>query len=133
MLGKRFGCDLCKYSGTVGNGAHRPYFLPVMTTIATAPQPETPQKPKWLRTDNSACKQRGRQLGPGVFEFKEKRFSGTPAKRKVRAVITLADYSEEQRNHYAEAYYGSLAGLMKENLEDWEFILAECIFEQLSL
>ena len=100
---------------------------------ATHPQPGTTAKPKWLRTDDSACKQRGRQLGPGVFEFKEKRFLGTPAKRKVRAIITLADYSEERRNHYAEMFYGSLAGLMKDNLDDWEFILAECIFEQLSL
>lgn len=51
----------------------------------------------------------------------------------MRATINLADYPEERRNYYAEAYYGSLAGLIKDNLEDWEFILAECIFEQLSL
>lgn len=100
---------------------------------APCPQSETTAKPKWLRTDDSACKQRGRQLGPGLFEFKEKRFLGTPARRKVRATINLADYSEERRNYYAELFYGSLAGLMKDNLDDWEWILAECIFEQLPL
>ena len=104
-----------------------------MTATATLPQPGTAQKPKWLRTDDSACKQRGRQLAPGVYEFKEKRFMGTPAKRKVRAIITLADYSEERQNYYASLFYGSLAVLIKENLPDWEFILAECIFEQLAL
>lgn len=102
-------------------------FSLVMTAIATRPQTETTAKPKWLRTDDST-KQKGRQLAPGIFEFKEKRFG-----RKVRATVVLAGYPEERRNYYAEAYYGSLAGLMKDNFEDWEFILAECIFEQLSL
>lgn len=104
-----------------------------MTAIATLPQPETTKKPKWLVTDGSACKQKGRQLAPGVYEFKEKRFMGTPARRKVRAIITLAEYSPERRNYYAESFYGSLAELIAENFEDWEWILAECIFEQLSL
>lgn len=103
------------------------FFLRVMTAIATLPQTETNTKPAWLRTDDST-KQKGRQLAPGIFEFKEKRNG-----RKVRATVVLADYPEERRNYYAEAYYGSLAGLIKENFADWEFILAECIFEQLSL
>jgi hypothetical protein len=105
-----------------------------MSAIATIHQTATTQKPAWVVTDGSACKQKGRQLGPGVYEFKEKRDFGPGKRRKVRAIITLADYSEERRNYYAEAYYGSLAGLMQENLvDDWEWILAECIFEQLSL
>lgn len=97
----------------------------MLTTLTPQTNPTT--KPAWTVTDSST-KQKGRQLSPGVFEFKEKRFG-----RKVRATIVLADYDEERRNYYAEAYYGSLTGLMKDNLADWEWILAECIFEQLSL
>lgn len=107
--------------------AHFPIF---MTAITTRPQTAPAQKPAWIVTDGSACKQKGRQLAPGVYEFKEKRYMGTPAKCKVRGIIALADYNEERRNYYAEAYYGSLAGLMKECMADWEWILAECIFEQ---
>ena len=93
--------------------------------LSLQPQTDSPQaKPSWVLTDAST-KQKGRQLGPGVYEFKEKRHG-----RKVRATVVLADYPEERRDYYAEAYYGSLAGLMKENFEDWEWILAECIFEQ---
>lgn len=103
-----------------------PLHSPLMLT-ALSPKPESTTKPEWIVTDSST-KQKGRQLGPGVFEFKEKRFG-----RRVRATIVLADYNEEQRNNYAEAYYGSLAGLMKDCLTDWEWILAECVFEQLSL
>ncbi len=119
-----FGCGLCT-TQQAGNGA-RPPIIPLMLT-ATSPRIETAPKPVWLRTDDST-KQKGRQLGPGIFEFKEKRFG-----RKVRATIVLADYPEGRRNYYAEAYYGSLAGLMEECLDEWEFILAECIFEQISL
>lgn len=93
--------------------------------LSLQPQTDSPQtKPKWVLTDAST-KQKGRMLAPGVYEFKEKRYGC-----KVKATVVLADYSQERRDYYAEAYYGSLAGLMKDNFEDWEWILAECIFEQ---
>lgn len=101
--------------------------FPLMLT--TLPPTEKTAKPAWLHTDDSACKQRGRQLAPGVFEFKEKR----KCRGQVRATIYLADYNEERRNDFASTFYGSLAGLKKECEDDWQFILAECIFEQLSL
>ncbi|MDF7815278.1 hypothetical protein [Hymenobacter sp. YC55] len=96
----------------------------MLPTVSPSTQPTMPA---WVVTDSST-KQKGRELAPGIYEFKEKR-SG----RKVRATILLADYNEERRNYYAEAYYGSLAGLMKECMKDWEWILAECIFEQQEL
>lgn len=49
-----------------------------MTVTATSPQTVITQKPAWLRTDDSACKQRGRQLGPGLFEFKVKTLPRDP-------------------------------------------------------
>ena len=101
-----------------------------MTTAPTIPAPEvSPKKPKWLRIDDSACKQRGRQLGPGVYEFKEKR----PRVGKVRATIVLVEYDEARQERDAGTYYGSLAGLKADCAEDWQFILAECIFELLPL
>lgn len=113
--------------GKPGNGARPlPFF---MQTAEATPSTE---KDAWLLCDDST-KQYGRQLGPGVFEFKEKR----PHVGKVRAIITLADYNEERREYYAQGYYssaeGALAGLKADCGDDWEWILAECIFEQLSL
>jgi hypothetical protein len=97
--------------------------------MQTAEANPSTKKDAWLLCDDDT-KQYGRQLGEGVFEFKEKR----PKWRggQVQGVVTLADYNEERREHYASIYYGSLAGLKADCGEDWEWILAECIFEMTS-
>jgi hypothetical protein len=89
---------------------------------------ETLNTPKWITTD-SDTRQKGRQLGPGVYEFKERRNG-----QKFRRTVVLADYSTERQEYYISAYYGSLAKLRAEfpEPEDADWLLAECIFEQLS-
>lgn len=94
-------------------------------TVVSAPV-ATPST-AWTLTDPDA-QQYGRQLAPGVYEFKEKR-----GRSEFQATVKLADYSPERRNYYCEAFYGSLADLLAQfpDPQDWEWLLAECIFEQL--
>jgi RNA polymerase subunit RPABC4/transcription elongation factor Spt4 len=93
----------------------------------------------WVLTDPDNF-QLGRQIGDKLYEFKE--FSGmiTEGMTLDEALtrefdwteynVDLNDYSEAEREKVAEGYYGSLNDLKEQCGDSWEWILAECIFEQ---
>lgn len=74
---------------------------------------------KWVETDPDN-KQFGRHLGGVRFEFKE---------RGVQEIVDLSKESDAKKESVASSYYGSLANLKRDNGDGWEWILAECIFE----
>lgn len=80
---------------------------------------------RWTCTDPDN-KQYGRQVGDGVFEFKEPHSDG----ELTEMIIDLNKYSEEQQEKYVSAYYANIQEVVDEygDLADW--IIAECIFEQ---
>lgn len=79
-------------------------------------------KLKWTLTDPDRF-QYGRKVSDGVYQFKEADKADT---------IVLANYSDDYKEEVAETYYKDLNDLKQIYGEDWEFILAECIFEQTS-
>lgn len=85
----------------------------------------------WQCTDPDN-KQYGLQLREGVYLFKEKNHFHeiNDEGEWIEIEINLAGYSDESREEIASTYYGSLNELKEQNGDSWEWILAECIFEQ---
>lgn len=96
----------------------------------------------WQCTDPDQY-QFGRRLGTREFEFREfDHFSIFPAEvdtieeaeamtdNWTEMVVNLDDYSDEEKEDVSKAYYGSLDELKEQNGDAWEWVLAECIFEQ---
>ena len=82
----------------------------------------------WVNTDPDN-EQYGRKLHDGHYEFKEKdRFN--EEEEWIIIDILLSMYTEEQIENHVSAYYCSLAELKEQCGDDWEWIVAECIFEQ---
>jgi len=50
----------------------------------------------------------------------------------IEDTITLADFSDQEISKHISAYYGSLEELKAIYGDDWQWIVAECIFEQTS-
>ena len=96
----------------------------------------------WEMTDGSLF-QFGRKIAEGVFEFKEfdrnnYSLQHTPypalvwddSEKWVVETIELKNYSAQEFENHISAYYNSLDEVKEEYGNDWEFIVAECIFEQ---
>lgn len=101
--------------------------------------------------------QYGRKVREGVYEFREfdrqnfvetfkglKKMSYENSSRQIKAnfnssefwvelTIMMAHYSESEIENHISAYHKNLAELKEIYGDDWEFIVAEIIFEQESL
>jgi hypothetical protein len=85
----------------------------------------------WTLTDPDND-QYGLELREGVYLFKEKNHFHeiNDEGEWIEIQVNLKDYSEEKREEIASMYYGSLDELKSHYGDNWEWILAECIFEQ---
>lgn len=103
---------------------------------------------EWKLTDPDNF-QYGRKIREGVYEFKEydrinygMNLDDYPTEDIYidsvfdnsefweEMTIVMAHYTPEQIEKHVSAYYGSLAELKEICGDDWEWIVAECIFEQ---
>lgn len=75
----------------------------------------------WVCTDPD-CDQWGRAFGRGVYQFRQGDFSEQ---------IDINEFSEQDLNNEVASFYGSLADLKEVCGDDWEWIAAECIFENM--
>jgi hypothetical protein len=100
---------------------------------------------KWTCTDPDNF-QYGRRLCSGVYQFKEW-IGGSklevPIDKFVKDcfdepgsweedTIVLSNFNEQEIESHVSGYYGSLKELKETCGDDWEWIVAECIFEQQS-
>ncbi len=99
----------------------------------------------WTCTDPDNF-QYGRKLSPGVYQFKEwigggllnEEVSITVEKEFNKSgcweedTIVLANFNDDEIRGHVSAYYDSLEQLKETYGDDWEWIVAECIFEQQS-
>ena len=88
---------------------------------------------EWVCTD-ADNDQWGRQLSETKFEFKEKNhfaeFDQDEADEYIEFEVDLNQYFDEQIAELVSPYYGSLNELKEICGDDWQWIMAECIFEQ---
>lgn len=97
---------------------------------------------KWICTDPDNF-QYGRRLCSGVYQFKEWIGGGkleVPIDKFVKDcfdepgnweedTIVLSNFSEQEIEDFVSGYYGSLKELKETCGDDWEWIVAECVFE----
>ena len=102
-------------------------------------------KLKWTCTDPDNF-QYGRKLSSGVYQFKEwigDEKPKIPIDKSIKDcfdesgnweedTIVLKNFDEQEIENHVSAYYGSLKELKESCGDDWEWIVAECIFEQQS-
>lgn len=117
--------------------------------------PEVDHNIPWTCTDPDNF-QYGRKMSPGVYQFKEydrniadgkfyklKAMDYEEAKKIVDAdfntpdfwiddTIVLANFNDKEIHEHISAYYDSLDAIKEIYGDDWEWIVAECIFEQQS-
>lgn len=97
-------------------------------------------KTNWILTDPNLY-QYGRYIGGTHYEFKEfDRYNYTyPSdidsvfeddQYWEEMTIVLSHYSDKQIEKYIKGYYDSIDEVKDIYGSDWEFIVAECIFEQ---
>ena len=86
---------------------------------------------KWICTDPDT-NQYGRKLSDKLYEFKQDmKYNGVIVTEEDE--INLNDYTEEEINDHLSPYGWSIEQLKDENtLEDAEWLMAECIFEQIA-
>ncbi len=88
--------------------------------------------PEWTCTDPDN-QQYGRKIGDGHYEFKERNpgFEINPIEEDewVQIDIILAHYTDAEIKKHVSAYYNSLEELKEIYGDNWEWIVAECIFE----
>lgn len=100
----------------------------------------------WTCTDPDNF-QYGRKLSPGVYQFKEWIGGGKLDEKITETIekefnnsgnweedtIVLENFNEQEIRGHVSAYYDSLEQLKEiYGSVDWEWIVAECIFEQQS-
>jgi hypothetical protein len=110
--------------------------------------PEIDHNTPWTCTDPDN-NQYGRKLSPGVYQFKEwdrneycssgicdspefKKDNFNNSRFWKENTIVLANFNEQEIREHISAYYNSLEQLKEIYGDDWEWIVAECIFEQTS-
>lgn len=87
-------------------------------------------KTDWICTDPN-MNQWGRKIEDKVYEFKQDTYYPDGTIVKEKAEIDLNDYTEKEINDHLLAYGWCIEQLKEENsLEDAEWLMAECIFEQ---
>lgn len=105
----------------------------------------------WEATDPDVY-QYGRTILPGVYQFRQLKPEHLPdadyyeedtyeqqnqqawndPRIWVDKTIRLDDYSEAQQQEFVAAFYGTLGHLYQQHGADGDFLLAECIFEQVT-
>jgi len=89
-------------------------------------------KTDWICTDPD-MNQWGRKIGERTYEFKQDMKYPDGSVVEEENEINLNDYSEEEINNHLSAYSWSVQQLKNENnLENAEWLMAECIFEQIT-
>lgn len=87
-------------------------------------------KTDWICTD-PAVHQWGRKIGKRFYEFKQDIIFPDNTVEEEHLEINLNNFTEEEINDHLSAYGWSIEQLKEENsLEDAEWLMAECIFEQ---
>ena len=86
---------------------------------------------EWQCTDPDN-EQYGRYISDRIYEFKEKNrgLIGYGNGEFIEIYINLNNYTLGEIEEVADTYYGSLDELKEQCGDSWEWILAECIFEQ---
>jgi len=88
---------------------------------------------KWICTDPDT-NQWGRKIGERTYEFKQDMKYPNGMIVKEEEEINLDEYTDEEINDHLSPYSWSIEQLKEENsLEDAEWLMAECIFEQYEL
>ncbi len=90
-------------------------------------------KNNWICTDPDN-EQYGRKVRQGIYEFKEKNrgLAEYEEDEFIELTIHMEHYSDEEIEDYISPYYSGINEVKKLYEDDAEWILAECIFEQLS-
>ncbi len=85
----------------------------------------------WSCTDPDN-RQYGKKLDESHYVFKEfhSEFAETYEDQWIEMDILLSHYSEDQINNHISSYYDSVDQIKELYGDDWEWIVAECIFEQ---
>ena len=88
-------------------------------------------KTEWVCTDLDN-EQYGRQISENVYEFKEKNRGLSEYKDDefIEITIDLDDYSSNDAENHVSAYYSGIDEVKQIYGADFEWIIAECIFEQ---
>ena len=87
---------------------------------------------KWICTD-SDMNQWGRKIGEKKYEFKQDMKYPNGMIVHEWEEINLNEYSIEEMNEHLSPYNWSVKQLEAENTpEDAEWLIAECIFEQIA-
>jgi hypothetical protein len=87
-------------------------------------------KTKWICTDPDN-EQYGRHIKGRTYEFKETmRFPSFEAGEIINMIIDLNDYTEEETLNHISPYYDNIDEVKEIYGDDWEWVVAECIFEQ---
>lgn len=88
-------------------------------------------KTEWVCTDLDN-EQYGRQISERAYEFKEKNRGLLEYEEDefVQIYVDLDNCTLKEIEEVADTYYGSLDELKEQCGDAWEWILAECIFEQ---
>lgn len=87
---------------------------------------------EWKCTDPD-MNQWGRLIGDRVYEFKQDMKYPDGSVVEEEETIDLNDYTEEEINDHLSAYGWDIEQLKEENnLENAEWLMAECIFEQIA-
>ena len=86
---------------------------------------------EWICTDLDN-EQYGRQIDTRIFEFKEKNrgLSEYGEYEFIEIYVNLDNYTEGEVEEYIYPYYNNLEEIKKLYGEDYDWIIAECIFEQ---
>lgn len=88
-------------------------------------------KIEWICTDPDN-NQYGRQIAPKIYEFKElaRDMDDYEEDEYIELTINLEEYTKEQIENYVSAYYSDVMEIQDIYDKDFEWIIAECIFEQ---
>jgi hypothetical protein len=85
---------------------------------------------EYICTD-PATEQYGRRISEKIYEFKETVKFPDGNSYVEEKEIDLNDYSEDEINDHLSPYGWNIIQLKEENtIEDAEWLMAECIFEQ---
>jgi hypothetical protein len=88
-------------------------------------------KEEWICTDYDN-QQYGRQVDTNIYEFKEKNrgLLEYDEDEFIQIIIDLDDYSYDCANECVLPYYSGIDEVKQIYGVDFEWIIAECIFEQ---
>lgn len=91
---------------------------------------ETYQNFGWVCTDPDK-KQFGKKLNDGHYVFKELDPEAAEYEdRWIELDILLSSYDKKKTDNHISSYYKSIDNIKELYGDDWEWIVAECIFEQ---